>query len=97
MPKINELKKGIEISSNVINEIMFLYDFRTKSTYFTRIGKSKMKFNSIILFILNFIKNNLQLELDDFFKKIKKIITLLLNKVFHKLAVRLHLRLSYIY
>lgn len=72
MSKINKLKKGIEISSNVINDIMFLYDFRTKSTYFTRMGKSKMKFNSIILFILNFVKKSLQLELDDFFKKTQK-------------------------
>lgn len=31
-----------------------------------------MKFNNIILFMLNFVKKSLQLELDDFFKKIQK-------------------------
>lgn len=70
--KITKLKRGIEISNNVINDIMFLYQFRTKVTHFTRMGKSKMKFNNIILFMLNFVKKSLQLELDDFFKKIQK-------------------------
>lgn len=32
---------------------MFLYEFKVKETYFTRIEISKMKFNDIILFILN--------------------------------------------
>lgn len=72
MSKINKLKNGIQISSQVINDIMFLYQFRTKPTYFTRMGKSKMKFNSTILFILNFVKRSLQLKLDNFFKNIKK-------------------------
>lgn len=31
-----------------------------------------MKFNDIILFILNFVKNSLQIELDDFFNKVHK-------------------------
>lgn len=72
MSKITKLKNGIEISRTIINDIMFLYQFRTNKTDFTRMGKSKMKFNSIILFILNFVKKSLQLELDDFFKKIQK-------------------------
>lgn len=31
--KITKLKRGIEISNNVINDIMFLYQFRTKVTH----------------------------------------------------------------
>lgn len=72
MSKITKLKNGIEISKAIISDIMFLYQFRITKTDFTRMGKSKMKFNSIILFILNFVKKSLQLELDDFFKKIQK-------------------------
>ena len=80
--KITKLKRGIEISNNVINDIMFLYQFRTKVTHFTRMGKSKMKFNNIILFMLNFVKKSLQLELDDFFKKIQKAMKQSANKPF---------------
>lgn len=72
MSKISKLKIGIEASSEIISDIMFLYKFRMKETYFTRMGSSKMKFNDIILFILNFVKRSLQIELDDFFKKTSK-------------------------
>ncbi|OPJ55922.1 IS4 family transposase [Alkalithermobacter paradoxus] len=65
-----DFKEGIETTNRIINDIMFLYDFRTKETYFTRMGRSKMKFTDIILFILNFVKKSLQIELDDFFKKV---------------------------
>ncbi|WP_252232280.1 IS4 family transposase [Clostridium sp. ZBS15] len=70
MFKIYNLKEGIKTTNKIINDIMFLYDFRSKKTYFTRMGRSKMKFNDIILFILNFVKKTLQIELDDFFKKV---------------------------
>lgn len=72
MFKINYFKEGIKASNQLINDIMFLYKFRTKDTYFTRMGRSKMNFNDIILFILNFVKKSLQIELDDFFKKVRK-------------------------
>ena len=72
MDKINNFKEGIKRSNQVINDIMFLYKFRVKETYFTRMGRSKMKFNDIILFILNFVKKSLQIELDDFFDKVQK-------------------------
>jgi hypothetical protein len=72
MAKINCFKEGIKTSNQIINDIMFLYKFRVKETYFTRMGKSKMKFNNIILFILNFVKKSLQIELDDFFNKVQK-------------------------
>lgn len=70
MGKIKKFKKGIESSTQIIDDIMFLYTFRMEKNYFTRMGKSKMKFKDIILFILNFVKKSLQIELDDFFEKI---------------------------
>ncbi|MCY6355866.1 IS4 family transposase [Clostridium sp. ZS2-4] len=72
MSKINRFKKGIQASNQIIDDIMFLYKFRMKETYFTRMGRSKMKFTDIILFILNFVKKSLQIELDDFFKNVHK-------------------------
>ncbi|NFH70232.1 transposase [Clostridium botulinum] len=72
MFKIYNLKEGIKTTNKIINDIMFLYDFRSKKTYFTRMGRSKMNFNNIILFILNFVKKTLQIELDNFFKKVHK-------------------------
>ncbi|MBU3089821.1 hypothetical protein KPL42_15150 [Clostridium gasigenes] len=72
MSKINRFKKGIQSSNQIIDDIMFLYKFRMKETYFTRVGRSKMKFNDIVLFILNFVKKSLQIELDDFFNKVHK-------------------------
>lgn len=72
MGKINNFKEGIKASNHVINDIMFLYKFRLKETYFTRMGGSKLKFTDIILFILNFVKKSLQIELDDFFNKVQK-------------------------
>lgn len=72
MAKINNFKEGIKVSNQVINDIMFLYNFRLKETYFTRMGGSKLKFTDIILFILNFVKKSLQIELDDFFSKLTR-------------------------
>lgn len=72
MGKINRFKKGIQASNQIIADIIFLYKFRMKETYFTRAGGSKMRFNDIILFILNFVKKSLQIELDDFFKNVHK-------------------------
>ena len=45
---------------------------RLKATYFTRIGNNKMTFKSIVVFILNFVKRSLQLELDEFFNGINE-------------------------
>jgi hypothetical protein len=64
------LSEGIRITNSLINDIMFLCETRLKGTYFTRIGNNKMTFKSIIVFILNFVKKSLQLELDDFFNGI---------------------------
>lgn len=68
MKKINYLKEGLKITSKMISDIMFLLEVRTKDTYFTRKGTSKMGFKSMILFMINFVKKSLQIELDDFSK-----------------------------
>lgn len=68
MSKIKYLKEGIRITSKIINDIMFLCDVRTKDTYFTRKGTCKMGFKNIILFMINFVKKSLQIELDNFSK-----------------------------
>ena len=70
--KRNFLSEGIRISNSLINDIIFMCETRMKETYFTREGNNKMTFKSIVVFILNFVKKTLQLELDDFFKGINK-------------------------
>jgi hypothetical protein len=64
------LLEGIKYSNRVINDIIFMCETRTKPTYFTRGGK--MSFQSIILFMLNFVRKSLQLELDLFFSMLKE-------------------------
>lgn len=61
------LSEGIRITNVLINDILFMCETRMKETYFTRIGNNKMTFKNIVVFILNFVKKSLQLELDDFF------------------------------
>lgn len=71
MKQKSYLEDGIRITNALINDIIFMCEIRLKVTYFTRIGRNKMDFKSIVLFILNFVKKSLQLELDDFFTKVK--------------------------
>ena len=59
---------GINISRQLIYDIIFMYETRTKSTYFTRPGK--ISFHLLLLFMLNFVRKSLQLELDGFFNMI---------------------------
>ena len=61
---------AIEITRQLINDIIFLCETRTKPTYFTR-SNSKMDFQSLILFQLNFVKKSIQIELDEFFHRIQ--------------------------
>jgi hypothetical protein len=70
MKQKSYLLEGIRITNHLINDIIFMCEARMKETYFTRIGKNKMTFKSIIVFILNFVKKSLQIELDDFFNGI---------------------------
>jgi hypothetical protein len=67
MKIISYLHEGLRINDELLNDIIFLCETRTKSTFFTRIGSSKMGFKKLIIFILNFVKKSLQLELDTFF------------------------------
>jgi hypothetical protein len=64
------LSEGIKITNALINDIIFMCETRIKETYFTRIGNNKMTFKSIVVFILNFVRKSLQLELDDYFNDI---------------------------
>ena len=52
--RMKTFKEALDITSQLINDIIFMCETRTKSTYFTRNGK--MSFKSTILFILNFVK-----------------------------------------
>lgn len=65
--KRNFLTKGIRITNTLLDGIIFMCETRMKNTYFTRIGNNKMTFKSIVVFMMNFVKKSLQLELDDFF------------------------------
>lgn len=62
--------QAIEITNKLLNDILFMCEMRTKSTYFTRGGK--MGFKDLILFSMNFIRKSLQIELNDFFQQIKE-------------------------
>lgn len=64
------LLEGVRITNTLINDIIFMCESRIKKTYFTRIGNNKMTFKSIVVFILNFVKKSLQLELDNYFNDI---------------------------
>ncbi|MGL5087683.1 MAG: IS4 family transposase, partial [Clostridium sp.] len=68
MKNTSYLQEGIRITTELLDDIIFLCETRVKKTYFTRIGRNKMGFKSMILFILNFVKNTVQVELDNFFK-----------------------------
>jgi IS4 transposase len=70
MKQKNYLLQGIKITNGLIDDIIFMCETRMKKTYFTRIGSNIVTFKSILIFILNFVKKSLQLELDDFFNDI---------------------------
>jgi hypothetical protein len=69
MKKSLAFLSGVKCTEKLINDITFMYESRTKSTYFTR--NRKMSFQDIIVFTLNFVKKSLQLELDLFIKNFK--------------------------
>jgi hypothetical protein len=72
MHKKSYLLQGIKITEAMIDDIIFMCETRIKATYFTRIGKNKMTFKSIIVFIMNFVKKSLQIELDSFFNDVNR-------------------------
>ena len=66
---MNNFVKAIEISKYTLSNIDFMLQNRLKNTYFTR-GTGKLNFENLVLFVLNFVKKSLQLELDNFFKNV---------------------------
>jgi IS4 transposase len=80
----NYLLQGIKITNELIDDIIFMCDTRMKKTYFTRIGSNIMTFKSIIIFILNFVKKSLQLELDDFYNDINVTNSYVTKQAFSK-------------
>lgn len=70
MKKTKTLKEALNITNQLIDDIIFMCETRTKSTYFTR--AAKMNFKNIILFVLNFVKKSIQIELDSFFDNINR-------------------------
>lgn len=63
---------AVQVSLEMINDVMFMCESRTKSTYFTRQGENnKLPFAPMIWFCLYFVKKTLQLELNDFFQQLR--------------------------
>lgn len=65
--------EGLSITEQLLDDIIFMCETRTKPTYFTRIGNNKLTFKSLILFGLNFVRKSLQIELDGFFKTLQGV------------------------
>lgn len=64
------VNKVIEESNNLINDISYLERNRKEKRFFTR--TRKMCFVGIIVFLLNFVKKTLQLELDRYSELVRK-------------------------
>ncbi|MHB8127342.1 MAG: IS4 family transposase [Desulfitobacteriaceae bacterium] len=62
--------EALKLTEEQLNDVLFMIESRTKSSYFTRAAHCKMDFKSFILFELNFIRKSLVLELDEFFETI---------------------------
>jgi hypothetical protein len=67
--KVNFMDAVSEIEK-ILNDVCFMIENRAKETYFTR--NPTMEFKEIIMFSLYFVKKSMQLELDDFFKILKR-------------------------
>lgn len=63
--------EAIEQLSKLINDYIFLLDSRVSPSDFSR--KRKLTFKSTILFMLNFVKKSLTIELDDFFENFEGV------------------------
>ena len=74
----------------IIDSYLFLIKVRKNPKYFSK--KGKIGFKNIILFILNFGKKSLQIELDNFFKNICKTTDKVKSKRFLKPDKRCLLR-----
>lgn len=84
MKEKNYFLQGIMITSKLIDDIIFMCESRSKSTYFTRVGSNIMTFKSILIFILNFVKRSLQIELDEFFTNTNETNSYVTKQAFSK-------------
>ncbi|MEQ6390943.1 IS4 family transposase [Bacillaceae bacterium S4-13-58] len=64
--------EAVKVTQNVLHDFVFMCESRSKASYFTREGRNKLTFSSTILFMLNFVKNSFQIELDDYFELLGK-------------------------
>jgi hypothetical protein len=55
---------AIEMVQNLLDDFIYMCDSREKSSYFTMEGINKLDFKTTILFMLNFVRKSLQIELD---------------------------------
>lgn len=60
--------EAVELSRMILYDYGFMCESRTKSSYFTREGRNKFTFITLMLFMLNFVRKTLQVELDSFFE-----------------------------
>jgi hypothetical protein len=58
---------SLEIAREQINDSLFMFANRTKSTYFTK-ATAKMNFKDAVYFILKGLRKTLQIEIDDWFE-----------------------------
>jgi hypothetical protein len=65
---VRKIEGAMDIANRLVNDIIFMCETRTKQTYFTRRGK--MDFKNTLMFMLNFVKKSMKIELDFFFKRI---------------------------
>ncbi|MFZ7121214.1 MAG: hypothetical protein ACOWWH_09715 [Eubacteriaceae bacterium] len=63
---LKTLINSIERAKNQINDPIFMFNNRIKSSYFTK-KTAKMTFIDAINFILKGLRKTLQIELDDWF------------------------------
>jgi hypothetical protein len=63
---------AVEVVQSLLDDFIYMCDSREKSSYFTREGKNKLDFKTTILFMLNFVRKSLQIELDHFFEQFRK-------------------------
>jgi len=67
--KNNRFLGAVEVTKQILNDVIFMCESRTKPTYFTRSG-GKLSFKNTILFNLFMAKKSIQLELEDFFERL---------------------------
>lgn len=60
--------EAVKVTQELLDDFIFMCEARVKPSYFTREGQNKLNFKTTILFMLNFVRRSLQLELNQFFE-----------------------------